>query len=91
MISISVTQESLANFIKEQGINISNINNNDGKKLNLIDYDNPEFMNKRNNLDPGKYYLKDGNLVEGSPETRQIALYSNWCANNADPQDLLRL
>jgi hypothetical protein len=42
------------------------------------------------NFVAGKYYVKDGRLIKGDPESRQISQYSNWTAGNVDPEDLER-
>lgn len=94
-MSIKHTQDSLSDYLKNRaqefdGEESSKMNEKNSKKINLVEYDDEESMNLRNNLEMGTFHLKDGKLVEGNAETRQIALYSNWCASNADPQDLLK-
>ena len=60
------------------------------QNLKFIEYENELDLIDRNNLKPGNYYIKNGELVEGKPEIRSSALYSNWHAGNADPEDIRR-
>lgn len=60
------------------------------ENLKIIEYDSPLDIVDRNNLRPGNYYIKNGELVEGNAEKRSSALYSNWHGGNADPEDITR-
>mmetsp|Transcript_17608 Transcript_17608/g.16837 ORF Transcript_17608/g.16837 Transcript_17608/m.16837 type:complete len:100 (+) Transcript_17608:645-944(+) len=58
------------------------------------------FMDMQGNLsfkdtegglkESGTYVLRDGKLVRGEGEKREMAQYSNWYCSNADPEDIRR-
>lgn len=67
--------------------NITN-NQENKEKTQSQEQEEEEEKSSVNKNQTGKYIMKDGKLVKGEAERRNLVDFSNWVAANVDPEDL---